>query len=144
MNIDTESNSTDWVPYNEVNWDDLQYTAFHVDTRDFCCSANDFKPTINFVKKKAERNPENWFFTKKQIIELLDRYFKESGGPGEWRMFNLTGEGAKVAGNWELKYIRIYRTKYGFVVYDDKRKSLYSKKVLNSPVNSNKETLNHY
>ena len=131
-----------WMPYKELDWDNPEFKAFHIDTRDFNGLGNDHNPTINFVKKKARHKPENYFFTKEQIIELLDRYYTESGGPGEWRMFCLEGEGAERAGNWQLKYIRIYRTKYGFVVYDDKQKFLFPKRHLNCAVAQ--EHLNHH
>lgn len=136
---------SNWMPYKELDWDNPAFTAFHIDTRDFNGIGNDHKPKIDFIKKKAERDPDNWFFTKEQIIELLDRYFAESGGPGEWRMFSLTGPGELYTSNWQMKYIRIYRINYGFVIYDEQHnKRLFSKEILNSPVQKDEDILNHH
>jgi hypothetical protein len=131
-----------WIPYKEVDWDNPEFTMFHLDTRDFCVKGNDFNPVINFVRKKAKHRADQFFFTKQELIELLDRYYKESGGPGEWRMFYLSGEGELLTSNWQLKYIRIVRTKYGFVIYDHDAKFVYPKKILNCPVAT--KHLNHH
>jgi len=60
-------------------------------------------------------------------MDLLNRYYKESGGKGNWRMFSLGEKG------WLMKYIRIWRTPLGFIICDCNNKAL-KREYLHKPI----------
>jgi hypothetical protein len=113
----------DWIPYQELDFLDPENNVFNIDTRDFHAGYRfeNNRHDIDTIKKYPD-----FFHTKEEIIELLNRYFIESGGECEWRMFSLDG-------NWNLKYIRIWRTELGFIVCDYRNKAL-RKSYLNQEV----------
>ncbi len=123
----------DWIPYNEVNWLDPENNVFSTDTRDFCISSCFIEKHDDFdtIKKYP-----HFFHTEEEVKSLMDRFFTESKGKGEWRMFSL-GAGQ----NWNMKYIRIWRTELGFVVCDTYNKAL-KKDFLEQKVNQ--EYLSHH
>jgi hypothetical protein len=103
-----------WINYNEIDFFDESIKAYHIDTRDFFCATNDFSPKILGVKHLKNRT--QYFHNGKEIKDLIDRLFNESGGAVKWRMLTLCNEGKRYTGNWQLKYIRIYRLEYGLLV----------------------------
>lgn len=103
-----------WIPFKEIDFSDTSIAAYHVDTRDFNCTSNDHKPELDL--RKVDKNPEYYEHTPEEVVELLSRLYEESGGKGEWRMLTLEGDGKHRTGNWQMKYIRIYRIPSGLVV----------------------------
>lgn len=102
----------DWQEHTLIDYNDTSIMSYHVDTRDFYVSANDTDCSDKFDLDKLYRSKHSQFFHNgDEVKQLIERYYMESGGEAEWRMFCLQG-----AVNWELKYIRIYRTKYGLLV----------------------------
>jgi hypothetical protein len=126
----------EWVFFKEIDWDCPKNNRFNVDTRDFHCGYfwGDEHNDINKLKDKPE-----FFLTKEELIELLERYYIESGGEGEWRFFELDSREEKLK-NWALKYIRIFRTELGFIVCNSDERAI-RKDILDSPVLS--DNLNH-
>jgi hypothetical protein len=107
-----------WIKYQEVDFDDPSILQYHIDTRDFHChtSKEPFKPEKNdpvLNIDKLYKYGDEFFYTGQEVREMLDRYFKDSGG-GEkrWRLFEIE----LLSGSWSLKYIRIYRVDKGLVV----------------------------
>ena len=86
---------------------------------------------INKVLKKSK---EKYLFTGDEVMELLCKYYNDSGGESDWRMFRLTDDGNIFSDNWQLKYIRIYRTDDGLVICD-KDNRILQRYVLFSAVN---------
>lgn len=123
-----------WIPYQQLPWNDMSIPSYHIDTRDFKGIAGE-PPEHVIDLHKTRKYPHNYFYTVEEIVKLLDRYSNESGGLDvKWRMFSLTGTARFRTSNWQLKYIRIYRTIMGFVVYDSQSKFLYPKDMLNEPI----------
>jgi hypothetical protein len=107
----------EWVFFQEIDWDCPNNNVFWIDTRDFHCGYNfKEKPHKNFDKLKKH---EYFFHTKQELVDLIERYFTESGGQQEWRFFNLKG-----VDNWNMKYIRIARTELGYIVCDSDWRAL--------------------
>lgn len=122
-----------WVFYKDIDWNDEKFTIFNVDTRDFHVGYNNaIHKNLNTLKKYNH----DFFHTEQEVKDFLDRLYTESGGKGEWRMLNL-----ETIKNWRLKYIRIYRTEFGFIVCDSYsyalRKNILSEKI-------DQEHLNHH
>lgn len=106
-----------WVPYQEVNFEDPQFKTFSVDTRDFHCIALEKEPDEKLLTtKKLLDDPDKYVLTTEELKTLLDRYHQESGGPGQWRMLRLDGEAKERTSGWEMKYIRIFRVDKGFII----------------------------
>lgn len=107
----------EWVFFREIDWDCQKNNCFSIDTRDFHCGYT-FKevPHDDFDKLKKY---DHFFHTKDELVDLIERYFTESGGKQKWRFFNLKG-----VENWNMKYIRIARTELGFVVCDSDWRAL--------------------
>src|SRR5664279_5030357 len=103
----------EWILLKDIDWNDPENNRFNVDTRDFCIG-------YHFKKEKHKdyetiKKYTDFFFTEQELKDLLNRYFEESGGEGEWRYLDLEVNNPKV-NNWRLKYLRIHRTELGFLV----------------------------
>lgn len=103
----------EWIPYTELDWNDEKFNVFSIDTRDFHAG-------YRFEKKKFKNYTtiskyDHFFHTEQEVKDLLDRYYNESGGEGEWRMFNLD----TIGDAWSMKYIRIWRTEKGFIICNE-------------------------
>ena len=116
----------EWIPYKELDLNDKENNVFSIDTRDFHSGYRLEKK--KHVDYETIKKYPHFFHTEDEIWQLLDRYFEESGGKGEWRFFNLVG-----MDNWNMKYIRIWRTDLGFVVCNSNNHAL-SKQTLKAPV----------
>ena len=107
----------EWIPYTEIEWNDVENNVFNVDTRDFHCGYRlESKPHKDFdtIKKYP-----HFFNTEQEVKDLIDRYFNESGGKRSWRLFSL-----EPSDNWSMKYIRIWRTDLGFIICNSDNKAL--------------------
>jgi hypothetical protein len=118
----------EWVFYKELDFNCPKNNRFNIDTRDFHAGYN-FQ-TENHEDWELIKKYPHFFHTLEQLKQLLDRYFVDSGGADkEWRFFQLTGYGE----NWNLKYLRIYRTDLGFLICDNYHNALKSE-ILNQNV----------
>lgn len=99
----------EWIPYSDLDWDDKKFNVFSIDTRDFHAGYRHEKKQHEDLDTLSKY--PDFFHTKEEVIELMDRYYTESGGEQEWRFFNLVG-----IQNWNMKYIRIWRSNLGFIV----------------------------
>lgn len=129
----TETTKREWVFYKNINFDDPSFNCISIDTRDFHAIIDNVNEKIDL--HKTRKYPNLYFHTKEETITLLDRYYEESGGESDWRMFMLIGEGEFRTKNWQLKYIRIYRLEQGFIIYNEQEKFIFSKKTLACSVN---------
>lgn len=116
-----------WIPYKELDLHNEENNVFSIDTRDF-------HGISRFEEKshpdlKVLQDYKHFFFTSEEVWELLDSYYEESGGEGEWRMFALEDDR-----NWSMKYIRIWRTPVGFLICNSNNKAL-KKEDLNKSIN---------
>ncbi len=117
---------SEWIFYKELEFNDSENNVFSIDTRDFHCGYRlEEKPHTDL---KILKNYPYFFHTEQEVKDLLDRYYKESGGKSEWRFFNLIG-----IDNWNMKYIRIWRSELGFIVCNSKNRAL-NKDILSRPV----------
>lgn len=118
----------EWIHYTDIEWDDKENNVFSVDTRDFHAGyrlEGKRHKDIDTIKKYAD-----FFHSKEEVVELIDRYYNESGGKKDWRFFALEG-----SENWNMKYIRIWRDdEFGFIICDSYNKAL-RKDYLHKPVN---------
>lgn len=125
----------EWVKFQEIEWNDPKYNVFSIDTRDFCVGYRYEKKNHQDLET-LKKYPQRFFHTEEEIKILIQRYFEESGGEGEWRFFSL-----EKLDNWRMKYIRIWRSEEGFVVCNSDNKAL-SKSLLSNKVSQ--EHLNHH
>jgi hypothetical protein len=118
----------EWIPYQELDFDDEKFNVFSIDTRDFHAGYTFKKephPSIETLIKYKKR----FFNTKEDVISYLNRIYDESGGKAKWRSI-ITAKHS----NWQLKYIRIWRTDHGFLICDDRNQAL-RKEDLIEPIN---------
>jgi hypothetical protein len=128
----------DWLPHSDINWLDNQFNRFNIDTRDFHVGQL-FKEERHKDFETLKKYPR-FFFTGEELKQLIDRLFNESGGVGEWRCLELVSNDKRVL-NWNLKYIRIFRTELGFIVCNSDYAAI-PKDVFASSVDQ--ELLNHH
>lgn len=132
---------SNWKYYEDVDFSNQEIAIYNIDTRDFYCSA---QPKEGLKRepldtRTIDKYPQSkYYHTEQEVKDLLKRFWTESGGDGEWRYLYLETNHPQVL-NWNLKYIRIFRTDKGFLVCNDDCYIL-SKSVLSSPVG--KEYLN--
>lgn len=119
----------EWVFFRDIDWDDVENNVFSIDTRDFHCGYR-FEDKEHESLETLKKYKDRFFFTKEELVSLIERYYNESGGECKWRFFNLKG-----IENWSMKYIRIWRTKFGFIVCNSDNYAL-NKEILSSPVDS--------
>lgn len=144
---------SEWKPFKEIDFSDLTVNQFHVDTRDFKCNAFEKEVDIALSNWDAiEKYPEHFYHTSEEIMKLLNRLYEESGGEGQWRFLTLKKNDVELFGNWQLKYIRIYRFDEGLLVivrsntdYSESIEGIgLDKEMLSFPVDNNPDVLNHY
>lgn len=128
-----------WIPYQEVDFNNTDYNTFSIDTRDFHCIASN-RTNENLNLRGTSRNPELYYFNHDELKALLDRYFTESGGACEWRYFSIVGAEC----GWNMKYLRIFRKKKGFLLCTEFRDvyTVWKKKILNGEIDK-KHLHNH-
>ena len=137
-----------WKYYEDVDFSDKTIARYNIDTRDFYCSVQtkeQMEVKDSLIEKldttKIDKYPVTKFYhTEQEVKDLIERFWRESGGDGEWRMLSLKSHNKQVK-NWRLKYIRITRMEKGFLVCNDENYIL-SKSVLSSPVEQ--KYLNHH
>jgi hypothetical protein len=121
----------EWVFYKDIDWNDVNFNRFNVDTRDFHCGYNLTKEIHKDYSTISKY--DKFFFTEDELKALLDRLFEESGGVKEWRMLSLKSIDERVL-NWNIKYLRIWRTEKGFVVCNSNHEAI-PKHILSCEVN---------
>jgi hypothetical protein len=127
-----------WVHFRKIDWDCPNNNRFNVDTRDFHCGYrwdDSEHPNIGKLLKYPD-----FFHSKDELVTLIERLFVESGGDGEWRLLELEATDERVR-NWNLKYLRIFRTELGFIVCNSDNVAI-PKRILASEIN--KEHLCHH
>jgi hypothetical protein len=139
-----------WKYYEDIDFLDQSIVRYNIDTRDFYCAIQT-KAQLEEIEKNdkliikldisvIDKYPANkYYHTEQEVKDLIERFWRESGGDGEWRMLSLKSKNKHVT-NWELKYIRIARTDKGFLVCNDCGVIL-SKNTLSDPIE--KEYLHH-
>jgi hypothetical protein len=131
---------SNWKYYEDVDFSDVNVARYNIDTRDFYCGVQTKeemeKPDRLIAKldtSKIDKYPDNKFYhTEKEVKDLIERFWRESGGDGEWRMLSLKSHNQSVTG-WNLKYIRITRTEKGFLICNSYGVAI-SKNVLSDPI----------
>ena len=139
-----------WKYYEDIDFSDKSIARYNIDTRDFYCAIQ--------TKAQLEQMGENdkliakldttaidkysatkYYHTEQEVKDLIERFWRESGGDGEWRMLSLKSKNKHVT-NWELKYVRIARTDKGLLVCNDSG-IILSKNTLSDPIEQ--EYLHH-
>lgn len=126
----------DWKPLKEVNFADEGIKQYHIDTRDFCCVTSDKHyddshadipgPDLDKLLKPKYRG--RFFYTNEEVLALITRLYNESGGEKKMRVLCLEGDDS-----WNLKYIRLYRLKWGLIVCNSYNRAM-SKDTMSKPV----------
>lgn len=122
----------DWVYFEQIDWNCPGNNRFNIDTRDFhtwCFFSEEQHPDFYTLNKYRNR----FFHSEEELKEVITRLYNESGGKGEWRCLILTSEDRRVT-DWNLKYIRIWRTEKGFILCNSENEAL-TKDLLKCKVN---------
>lgn len=138
---------SNWKYYEDIDFSDVNISRYNIDTRDFYCGVQtkeEMERPNNLIAKLdtsvIDKQPTTkYYHTEQEVKDLIERFWRESGGDGEWRMLSLKSKNAHVS-NWELKYVRIVRTEKGLLVCNAYG-TILSKNTLNDPIEQ--EYLNH-
>lgn len=128
----------DWTTFKQTKFPET-LSQIHVDTRDFAITTSDIP--FKFDISKIKNYPDRFFHTLESVKTILGDLYNRSGGESEWRCLWFLNEGEKFSQNWNLKYLRVYKTEMGFVICGNDNKAL-PKDIFNS--NISKEILNLY
>ena len=131
---------SNWKYYEDVDFSDKNIARYNIDTRDFYCSVQtkeQMEVKESLIEKldttKIDKYPVTKFYhTEQEVKDLIERFWRESGGDGEWRMITLKSKNKNVT-NWNLKYIRIVRTEKGLLVCNAYG-AIISKNSLSDPI----------
>jgi len=121
----------EWVFFKDIDWNCPKNNRFNVDTRDFHCGYN-FKKELHIDYPTVSKYVK-FFYSEEELKKEIERLYNESGGKGEWRMLELISNDGRVK-NWNLKYLRIWRTEKGFLVCNSDNKAI-PKDILSCAVN---------
>jgi len=138
---------SNWKYYEDVDFSDVNIARYNIDTRDFYCAVQTKaemeqhdRLIATLDTSKIDKYPVTKFYhTEQEVKDLIERFWRESGGDGEWRCLSLKSKNKNVT-NWNLKYIRIARTEKGFLVCNSYG-AIISKNDLSDPIEQ--EYLNH-
>lgn len=138
---------SNWKYYEDVDFSDENIAKYNIDTRDFYCliqtkveMEEHHKLITTLDTTKIDKYPvAKYYHTEQEVKDLIERFWRESGGDGDWRMLSLKSKNKNVT-NWNLKYIRIVRTEKGFLVCNSYG-IIISKSTLSDPIEQ--EYLNH-
>lgn len=140
-----------WAYYEDVDFSDESIARYNIDTRDFHCGiqtkaqleevgGND-KRDLKLDTTAIDKYPATkYYHTEQEVKDLIERFWRESGGDGEWRYLSLKSKNKHVT-NWGLKYVRIARTDKGFLVCNH-HWVILSKNTLSDPIEQ--EYLHHH
>ena len=121
--------TNNWIPLDQVPFDEPAITLISVDTRDFHCliqTEEQKVPDYETLKKY----PKRFFCTPDEVKAYLTRYYEETGGRQDWRFLLLTNGRQEAGGGWQFKYFRIYKTPLGFIFFGG-NKAAIKKEILN-------------
>lgn len=118
----------EWIFFGEVDFADETILQYHVDTRDFHVLTST-EEGVKIDMDKILEYPERFFYTAEEIVAMLKRYYVDSGGKKDWRLFSLQG----IEDNWGLKYLRIRRVGQGLMICNNYHRAL-SRAVTDKPV----------
>lgn len=138
---------SNWKYYEDVDFSDENIARYNIDTRDFYCAVQtkeEMEQSDRLIEKLdtsvIDTYPTSKFYhTEKEVKDMIERFWRESGGDGDWRCLSLKSKNKNVT-NWNLKYIRIVRTDKGFLVCNSYG-VIISKNSLSDPIET--EYLNH-
>jgi hypothetical protein len=138
---------SNWKYYEDVDFSDVNIARYNIDTRDFYCAVQTKaemeqhdRLIATLDTSKIDKYPvTKLYHTEQEVKDLIERFWKESGGDGEWRCLSLKSKNKNVT-NWNLKYVRIVRTEKGFLVCNSYG-VIISKNDLSDPIEQ--EYLNH-
>jgi len=138
---------SNWKYYEDVDFSDVNIARYNIDTRDFYCAVQTKaemeqhdRLIATLDTSKIDKYPVTKFYhTEQEVKDLIERFWRESGGDGEWRCLSLKSKNKNVT-NWNLKYIRIVRTDKGLLVCNSYG-AIISKNDLSDPIEQ--EYLNH-
>ena len=138
---------SNWKYYEDVDFSDVNIARYNIDTRDFYCAVQTKaemeqhdRLIATLDTSKIDKYPVTKFYhTEQEVKDLIERFWRESGGDGDWRCLSLKSKNKNVT-NWNLKYIRIVRTDKGFLVCNSYG-AIISKNDLSDPIEQ--EYLNH-
>lgn len=138
---------SNWKYYEDVDFSDENVARYNIDTRDFYCAVQtkeEMEQSDRLIEKLdtsvIDTYPTSKFYhTEKEVKDMIERFWRESGGDGDWRCLSLKSKNKNVT-NWNLKYIRIVRTDKGFLVCNSYG-VIISKNSLSDPIET--EYLNH-
>lgn len=100
-----------WIKHTEVDYDNALINQIHVDTRDFHCLTMNEEHDEKIDLENLKKFDNDYFYTPSEVKNIVQFLFDKSGGEGKWRMLCFKS----LSCGWELKYIRFYKTQYGFV-----------------------------
>ena len=131
---------SNWKYYEDVDFSDVNIARYNIDTRDFYCAVQTKaemeqhdRLIATLDTSKIDKYPVSKFYhTEQEVKDLIERFWRESGGDGEWRCLSLKSKNKNVT-NWNLKYIRIARTEKGFLVCNSYG-AIISKNDLSDPI----------
>ena len=114
---------SNWKYYEDVDFSDVNIARYNIDTRDFYCAVQTKaemeqhdRLIATLDTSKIDKYPVSKFYhTEQEVKDLIERFWRERGGDGEWRCLSLKSKNKNVT-DWNLKYIRIARTEKGFLV----------------------------
>ena len=121
----------EWVFFQDIDWNCPKNNRFNIDTRDFHVGYN-FNDELHKDWSTISKY-NHFFFTEDELKKEIERIYNESGGKGEWRMLTLNSNDGRI-NNWLMKYLRIWRTKKGFIICNSDNRAI-PKDIISCSVN---------
>ncbi len=104
----------EWINFRLIDWNCTKNNRFNIDTRDFSCGYY-YEETPHKDIETLLKYKDRFFFSLDELKDIINKLYIESGGEKHWRFLSFKSVDKKYD-NWNLKYLRIYRTDYGFII----------------------------
>lgn len=132
-------------------WQRLETTPFssprimsiNCDTRDFHCgwtTEERENPPDLYKLTKNQQVIDRFFFTIGEVKEILLELREKTGGVDkDWRFLSFIDGNKTLGGSWQFKYLRFYKTKWGWYCQPRSEMKIIKKKWLKLPINKQLE-----
>jgi hypothetical protein len=126
-----------WQPLETTPFKSDKVKIINCDTRDFHCGwkledTRNEKPYLGKIVKYKDR----FFMTIDEVEEILYDLRKRSGGSDiKWRMLSFREGNNYIGQNWEFKYLRFYKSEYGWYCQPEYEERIIKKEWLKLPIN---------
>ena len=132
----SDEEQEEWKSLENTPFDSKRIVSINCDTRDFHCGwrLEDNRNEIPNLSKLC-KYPDRFFMTIDEVKEILYDLRERSGGvEPTWRYISFLDGRKKIGGSWEFKYLRFYKSEFGWYCQPRSESKIIRKEWLKLPI----------